>query len=93
VGSLYICHDKYIKDGKVLGVLGFKTNVFPGPLTNLSAWVGFFTSSPQQGVQYKLSYLNFFLWRGSLKISHEKYIKESRVLFNLEIRSSVLLGP
>jgi hypothetical protein len=29
--------------------------------------------------------------RGSLLISHEKYIKESNVLFNLEIRSNVLL--
>jgi hypothetical protein len=31
--------------------------VFPGPLTDLSAWVGFCTSSPQQDVKYQLWYL------------------------------------
>jgi hypothetical protein len=45
---------KYIKDGKVLAHLGFQSKVFPGPLTDLSAWVGFCTSSPQQGVKYQL---------------------------------------
>jgi hypothetical protein len=28
--------------------------VFPGSLTDLSAWVGFCTSSPQQGFKYQL---------------------------------------
>jgi hypothetical protein len=46
--------EKYIKDGKVLDHLGFKSKVLAGPLTDLSAWVGFFTSSPQQGVKYQL---------------------------------------
>jgi hypothetical protein len=36
-GSLLISHEKYIKDGKVLDHLGFKSKVFPGPLTDLSA--------------------------------------------------------
>jgi hypothetical protein len=36
----------YIKDGKVLAHLGYRSKVFPGPLTDLSAWVGFCTSSP-----------------------------------------------
>ena len=30
-------HEKYIKDGKVLNLLGFKSKVMPGPLTDLSA--------------------------------------------------------
>ena len=47
-------HEKYIKDGKVLDHLGFKSKVFPGPLADLSAWVGFCISSPQQGVKYQL---------------------------------------
>jgi hypothetical protein len=47
-------HKKYIKDGKVLDHLGLKSKVLPGPLTDLSAWVGFCTSSPQQGVKYQL---------------------------------------
>jgi hypothetical protein len=32
----------------------------PEPLTDLSAWMGFCTSSPQQGVKYQLWYLDFF---------------------------------
>jgi hypothetical protein len=50
-GSLLISHEKYFKDGKVLAHLGFQSKVFPGPLTD---WVGFCTSSPQQGVKYQL---------------------------------------
>jgi hypothetical protein len=45
--SLLISHEKFIKDGKVLDHLGFKAKVLPGPLTDLSAWVGFCTSNPQ----------------------------------------------
>jgi hypothetical protein len=48
----------------------------PGSLTDLSAWVGFCTSSPQQGVKYQLWYLNFVLWRGegvSINISWKIY--------------------
>jgi hypothetical protein len=40
--------------------LGFKSKVLPGPLTDVSAWVGFCTSSPQQGVKFQLWYLIFF---------------------------------
>ena len=57
---------KYIKDGKVLAHLGFKSKVLPGSLTDLSACVGFCTSSPQQGVKYQLWYLKKKLWRGGL---------------------------
>jgi hypothetical protein len=53
-GSLLIFHEKYIKDGKVLAHLEIQSKVFPGPLTVLSAWVGFCISSPQQGVEYQL---------------------------------------
>jgi hypothetical protein len=28
-GTLYISHEKYIKDGKILAHLGFKLKVFP----------------------------------------------------------------
>jgi hypothetical protein len=45
--SLEISHEKYIKDGKVLDHLGFQSKVLPGYLTDLSAWMGFCTSSPQ----------------------------------------------
>jgi hypothetical protein len=64
--SLLISHEKYIKDGKVLDHLGFQSKVLPGSLTDLSAWVGFSTSSPQQGVKYQLLYFIFFYGRGGL---------------------------
>jgi hypothetical protein len=52
--ALLISHEKYIKDGKVLNHLWFMSKVLLGPLTDLSAWVGFCTSIPQQGVKYPL---------------------------------------
>ena len=58
-----------MKDGKVLAHLEFKSKVLPGPLNDLSAWVGFCTSSPQQGVKCQLRYLDFFgSERGSMNI-------------------------
>ena len=63
-GSLWISHDKYIKDGKVHIHLGFQSKILVGPLTDWSAWVGFCTSSPQQSVNYQLLYLYFILRRG-----------------------------
>jgi hypothetical protein len=53
-GSVLISHEKYIKDCKVLDHLGFRSKVLPGSLTDIGAWVGFCTSSPQQGVKYQL---------------------------------------
>ena len=44
-----------IPNSKVLAHLGFKSKVLPGPLTDLGVWVGFCTSSPQQGVKYQPS--------------------------------------
>ena len=40
-------HEKYIKNGKVLNHLELRSKVLIGPLTDLSAWVGLYTSSPQ----------------------------------------------
>jgi hypothetical protein len=57
-GTLLITHEKYIKDGKVLAHLGFKSKILPERLTDLGAWVGFCTSSPKQGVKYQLWYLD-----------------------------------
>jgi hypothetical protein len=67
--SLLISHEKYIKDGKVLDHLGCQSKVLPGPFTDLSAWVGFCTSSPQQGVKYQHWYL-IFLYGGE-KIKYQ----------------------
>jgi hypothetical protein len=50
----FMGYEKYIKDGKVLAHLEFKSKILPGPLTDLSAWVGFCASSPQQSVKYQL---------------------------------------
>jgi len=43
-----------MKNNKVIANLRFELKVFPGSLTDLSAWVGFYTSSPQQGVNNQL---------------------------------------
>ena len=59
-------HEKYIKDGKVLDHFGIKSKVLPGSSTDLSAWVGFCTSSPQAGYQISTLIFDFFLWRGGL---------------------------
>jgi len=42
-----------------LGIFHYFFYLTPGFLTDLSAWVGFYTSSPQQGVKFELWYLNF----------------------------------
>ena len=39
-GTLYIFHEKLPKDGKVLCHSEFRSKVLPGPLTDLSAYVG-----------------------------------------------------
>ena len=39
-GTLYISHNKFLKDGKVLYHLEFNSKVLPGPLTDLSDQVG-----------------------------------------------------
>jgi hypothetical protein len=73
-GSLWISYEKYIPDCKVLVHLGLWSKVLPGLVTDLSAWVGFGTSSPQQGIKYRLWYLDFVLWRRvSINISCKIY--------------------
>jgi hypothetical protein len=54
LNPFWIFHEKYIPNGKVLAHLGFESKVLSGPLTDLNAWVGFCSSSPQQGVKYQL---------------------------------------
>jgi hypothetical protein len=46
--------DLYKTKSNIKVDMGLKSKVFPGPLADLSAWVGFCTSSPQQGVKYQL---------------------------------------
>jgi hypothetical protein len=46
---------------------------------------------PTAGCQISTLIFNFFLWRGALLISHEKYIKDGKVVNHLELRSKVLL--
>ena len=46
VRALLISYEQFPKDGKVLSHLAFTSKVFPGPLMDLSAYVGFCTSSP-----------------------------------------------
>jgi hypothetical protein len=72
---------KLPKDGKVLSHLG---------LTNLSVWVGFCPSSPQQGIKYQLCYFDFV---GGLCIPHEQLPKDGKVFSHLGFRSNVLYGP
>jgi hypothetical protein len=68
-----ISHEKLPKDGKVLSHLGFRSKVLSWPLTDLSAMVGFCTSSPQQDGRpfYKFAipkYICVFV----IKLSKEK---------------------
>ena len=60
--------------------------VLSGSLTHISAWVVFWTSSPQQGVKYQLWYLDF--WGNPMNIQSKK---ESKVLSHLRLNS--LLPP
>ena len=59
--SLWISHEQYTKQGKVLENLGIQSKVFAGSLTDWSALVSFCTSSPQQSVEYQLWYLIFLV--------------------------------
>jgi hypothetical protein len=52
-GNTFDLNLKWSRTLPSLIYLGLKSKVFAGPLTDLSAWVGFCTSSPQQGVKYK----------------------------------------
>ena len=41
-------------DGKVLSHLELMSKILPSNLTDLGAWVGFYTISPQQSVNYQI---------------------------------------
>ena len=88
--SLLISYEKYIKDVKVLDHLGFLSKELPGPLTDWSAgWVY---------AHSRVSNINFDIWiyfveGGSLLISHEKYIKDGKVLVHLGSQSKILPAP
>jgi hypothetical protein len=86
--TLLISHEKLPMDGKVLSHLGFISKVLSRPLTDLCAWVGFCTSSPQQGVKYQLWYLDFF-WGET----YEKLPTDGKVLSHLGFKSKVLPRP
>jgi hypothetical protein len=59
----HISHEKHIKDGKVLHHLGIKLKVLPGPLTDLSVWVGFCTSSKWSRTLPSLIYFSWDVYR------------------------------
>ena len=88
-GTLYISDEKIPKDGKVLSHSGFRSNVLYGPSTDLSKWVGFCTSRPQQVVKYQLWYLDF-LWGEVYKYPIVKRLQSS---FPLGFKSKVLSQP
>jgi hypothetical protein len=77
-----------IPDCKVLTHLGFKSNVLPIPLTDLSAWVGFCTSSPQQGLKCQLRSNKIGGGGGFINIPCT--ISDGKVLAHLRFKSKVL---
>jgi hypothetical protein len=88
-GSLLISHEKYIKDGKVLVHLGIKSKLLPGPLTDLSAWVGL-TSAKGRGNTFDLNpkwsrtlpsliYVSWDIYRDPL---HKVFFQISKLIFD-----------
>ena len=63
-----------ITNSKVLAHLRFKSKVLPGPLTDLSAWVGFYTSFPEMGVIFQLRYWRMGYINISCKIPNGKVL-------------------
>jgi hypothetical protein len=49
-----------IPNGKVLAHLGIKSKVLHRALNDISAWVGYCISSPQQSIKCQLWYFNLF---------------------------------
>ena len=94
-GSIWISNEKYIPNCKILAHLEFKSKVLPGPLTDLSAWVGFCNLYPTAGCQ--IATLTFEKKMrgvgGSLWVSHEKYIPNGKVLAYLRFQSRVFPMP
>jgi hypothetical protein len=60
--------------------------------TSLKCLGGCLHLKPTVGCQISTLIFEFFLWRGYLLISHDKYIKDSTVLAHLGFKSKVLPG-
>jgi hypothetical protein len=93
--SLLISHEKYIKDSKVLAHLGFRSKVLSWPFIDLSAWVGFCTSSPQQDVKYQLWYLKFekiIVEGGLYKYPMNNILKTAKFLSTWGLSQRYFLG-
>ena len=74
------------RTAKFFSHLGFKAKVLLVPLTDLSAWVGFCTSSPQQGAKYQLWYLDIYLGGGGAINTPWKIAKGRQSFFSLGIK-------
>jgi hypothetical protein len=57
-GTILVSEEKLATDGKVLSHPRIRSNVLPGPLTDISSCVGICISSPHQGVKYQVWYLD-----------------------------------
>ena len=75
-----------ITKGKVLAHVGFSSKVSTMPSTDLTAWVGFSNSSPQQSIKWQHRYR-----RGSINISCR--IPNGNILAHWWFKSKVLPRP
>jgi hypothetical protein len=60
-----------IPNGKVLAHLGIKSKVLHRALNDISAWVGYCISSPQQSIKCQLWYFNLFFQLISRNLNSE----------------------
>jgi hypothetical protein len=58
----------------------FRWRIFPGSMTDLSAWEDFRTASPQYGVKYQLWYLKKNYGGGSQWLSHKNKSRTAKFL-------------
>ena len=91
LGTRWISHEKLATDSKVLSQLGLSSNILFGPLTDISGFVGYYTTSLQQGVKYQLDI--WIVFGGTVYISHEKLTTDGKVLSHLGNRSKIFSGP
>ena len=63
--------------GKVLAHLEFKWKVLPGSWKYISAWVGFCTSNPHQGVKFQLRFCGVGSMNISCKIPNGKILSSA----------------
>ena len=76
-----------IPDGPVLAHLGFSSKASPRPLTYLSVWVGFGTSSAQQRVKYHLRLSTLF---EVVFLNMSRKISDGKVLAHFGLKPKVL---